>query len=209
MHCFLANIWHANYFTHRWGFSSVIVKHGIKQELICMHGNIFWALWGLFSNKSVYLYLYESINNHRVFCSCNECNYLDAWLELSSTSSWPPSARTSALWLTHDRWLLYGSRHRWTCSLNLPLYQAHPHQLPPFSIISTVSCLYMCVGVWNLFIFMHAFSAGFASALNIPISARLWDEEREHSLHGCHSHPEFSLHFGAHLSAGLIHGEEG
>lgn len=60
----------------------------------------------------------------------------------------------------------------------------------------------MCVGVWNLFIFMHAFSAGFASALNIPISARLWDEETEHSLHGCHSHPEFSLHIRAHLRRG-------
>lgn len=27
------------------------------------------------------------------------------------------------LWLTGDRWLLYGSRHRWTHPLNLPLSQ--------------------------------------------------------------------------------------
>lgn len=73
------------------------------------------------------------------------------------------------VWLTHDRWLLYGGRHRWTRSLNLPLYRASPPppQRPPFLIISTLSYLYMCVGVWNLFIFIHAFSARFAPALNI------------------------------------------
>ena len=54
-----------------------------------------------------------------------------------------------------------------TKSPSVPSLSPPPSQRPPFSIISTLSYLYMCVGVWNLFIFIHAFSARFAPALNI------------------------------------------
>lgn len=51
-----------------------------------------------------------------------------------------------------------------TKSPSVPTPTSHPS---PFPRRLTMSLLFMRVGVWNLFIFIHAFSVGFGPALNI------------------------------------------
>lgn len=105
------------------------------------------------------------------------------------------------VWLTHDRWLLYGGRHRWTRSLNLPLYRASPP--PPsatptiFNNIDSVIPLHVC----RCLKFVHLHScllSALRACTQYPISVQQWDEETARSLRGQRSYREFSVHAGVH-----------
>lgn len=126
------------------------------------------------------------------------------WLELSGTLSWPPSARNCTVWLTHDGWLVYGSRHRWARSLNLPLSQEPPPTPTIFNNIVHLISLHVC-GFLHLRSF---FSTGFAPALNIQFLPN-WGMKKRKTLSAAVVHT-FSFPPHQHTpSAGLIHGEEG
>lgn len=97
---------------------------------------------------------------------------------MTTLSPWPP------LWPTRDRWLQYGGRHRWTRSLNLPLYRA-PLTPAIFNNIDRVVPLRVC----GCLKFVHLHScllSGLRPCTQYPISVRLWDEETDRP-----SYPEF------------------